>query len=192
MKEVHAENPIEIKQIDDGVEIEVPGDRPPLFPLVILLLLSVFIVIGSDGRLWWLSIPIILFCVWAFKFHKKSQFITLTKEKVMARNKSFDLDKITSVELRNALSDVPVAQHSGSVVVVRGGGVWGAAATSGAVLGDAMGRAMMGVVNMSLKSGAKKAYFVQISYGTKKYILANRMRLPRAEGLYRYLTDPSR
>ncbi|MFJ2992878.1 hypothetical protein [Pandoraea sp. NPDC087047] len=46
----------------------------------------------------------------------------------------------------------------------------------------------MSAANMSMKSGAKKGYYVRIAYGTKTYILAQRMRAPRAEARYKYLS----
>ena len=49
-------------------------------------------------------------------------------------------------------------------------------------------RAAMGIANASIRSGAKKGFFVKIHYGTKEYMIAKALRENRARALFDVLT----
>lgn len=200
MKEIQAENPIEIKDIAGGVEIVVPGDLPPKFTERLVFVITFFMFLGGYDKLRLIAaIPMIAWvalCYWDRKRSLESQIIQLANGKLIAKEKSFDISKISSVEFGNGFESVPQYQHTGSVYVPMGSGTEGAldasmrgATTAGAVIGDGLGRAAMGAVNMSINSEAKKKYYVRIVYGTEKFLVATKMREIRALALYKYLTE---
>lgn len=184
MKEIKAENPVDIENVDGGIVITVPGDNPPMFPMILLSIMTVvlFIVgLESHGFIF-ISLLLAGFLYFAYKTNKKKQVIKIIGGKLITAKQSFDVASISSIELGNAFSSTSL-MSSNSVVV--GTGAVGIAA--GAV-GSALQGATMGLANASLKSGAKKGYYVKIVYGTKKYYVAKRMREIRANALYSALT----
>ena len=181
MKEIQAENPIEIEDVVGGVVLTIPGEAPPLFGFIVLLIMAMLFMIS------WVTAPIgialVLLAVFGYKKHKQSQVIKLIDGKLMTKKQSFDITKISSFEFSNVFDSTNVSSSSG--------GVWlasGPAGISAAAIGGAVSGATVGLTNAILKSGAKKGFMVKIVYGTKKYDIAVAMREIRARALFAALT----
>lgn len=127
----------------------------------------------------------IAFEIFTDYLHLRTQTIILTDTKIMARNKSFDLNKITAVELTNEMDkSTPIASSNTSLY----NGIPSAAGVAAGMAAGAF-NASMALSGAAYKSGSKKAYCVGIVYGNKRYYLAKMMRAIRAQALYNFLTQ---
>ncbi|NWK43605.1 hypothetical protein [Ralstonia pickettii] len=187
MQNVKAEQLIHIEEIPGGKQITIPGDRPPVFPFIGLSIILLFTLLaGVDNHAWFIgTIALGALMFFAIRMHLRAQIIKMVDGKLIVKDKAYALDDIRLVEVGNAFvkdGAVVQGQVGGSVVV------GSPMAVAGSVAADGLGRAAMGIANASIRSGAKKGFFVKIHYGTKEYMIAKALRENRARALFDVLT----
>ncbi|WP_353193428.1 hypothetical protein [Pandoraea pnomenusa] len=185
MKEIQAENPVNVERVDGGIVISIPGDNPPLVPIFMGCLSAfIFFMMGLGMHFFLLvAAGMVGLVVYAFKSNRKTQVVKLINGKLIVGDKSYDTAQVSSIELGNSFANTPIVT-SNSVYVGSG-----AVGMAGAAVGATMQNLAAGMANASARSGAKKGYYVRIVYGTKKYYLAKSLREVRAQALYNVLTS---